>query len=478
MKCPHCGNQNPIHQQYCATCGKKIEVAFDAVADSVRDDAEKIRERAYPNLLLQVVLLLALANIAVLVVTSTLSPRIDSGDVILPGALPPELSYDAEAVVKMPELPGADEVAPFALPTSVQKGARRFGFRNSPLRERIHAARGGDPAVLKSIQKGLVCLKRRQDRTGAWNVRGGWNLGKAAWGIPAVTGLAVLAMLGDGHVWTGPGGDEDDFGQAAGKGVRYLVSVQQDNGLVGNPEGNYMYNHAIATNALCEAYAMSGVEQLRPPAEKAIAFLLMAQRENGGWDYTEKAGIRANLAVTTWPIAALRSARLAGLKVPDTAFTAAASYIDSLTDPETGFSGYDRRAQGEILSPTFLGSTAMSLACKAMLGQKAGATVCRLQRDVLLREENLPVYKSEWRRVSGTYSERNIYYYFYHGTVGMQTNEGSPWHTWYGAVSKTLLKVQMGDGSWQPIGKWAVDGGRVYTTAMAVLALQTPYRFQ
>ena len=32
-------------------------------------------------------------------------------------------------------------------------------------------------------------------------------------------------------------------------------------------------------------------------------------------------------------------------------------------------------------------------------------------------------------------------------------------------------------GSWEPVGVWGADGGRVYSTALGVLMLQTPYRY-
>ena len=97
---------------------------------------------------------------------------------------------------------------------------------------------------------------------------------------------------------------------------------------------------------------------------------------------------------------------------------------------------------------------------------------------MLLRPKSLPAYKSEWRRVKGTHGERNLYFYFYHGTMALRTDEGATWQTWYAAVTETLLKIQARDGAWPTIGKWAQEGGRVYSTAMAVLTLEATYRYQ
>jgi hypothetical protein len=51
---------------------------------------------------------------------------------------------------------------------------------------------------------------------------------------------------------------------------------------------------------------------------------------------------------------------------------------------------------------------------------------------------------------------------------------------WFRALDAALLALQCRDGpaagSWDPIDAWGEDGGRVYATAMNVLALQARYR--
>ena len=75
-----------------------------------------------------------------------------------------------------------------------------------------------------------------------------------------------------------------------------------------------MYDHAIATIALCEAYGLSHDEKLRGPAEKAVAYIVNGQHaEKGGWRY--EPGEDSDILVTGWQYLALKSAQLAGFDV-------------------------------------------------------------------------------------------------------------------------------------------------------------------
>ena len=53
---------------------------------------------------------------------------------------------------------------------------------------------------------------------------------------------------------------------------------------------------------------------------------------------------------------------------------------------------------------------------------------------------------------------------------------GKAWKAWQKALSPALLGSQVeggvGKGSWEPEGAWCYVGGRVFSTAMAVMALQ------
>jgi hypothetical protein len=73
-------------------------------------------------------------------------------------------------------------------------------------------------------------------------------------------------------------------------------------------------------------------------------------------------------------------------------------------------------------------------------------------------------------------------YYWYYGTLAVKALGGTPWRKWSDALRDTLITHQYvrgsgtRAGSWAPLGPWGEEGGTVYMTALAVLALQETRR--
>ena len=65
-----------------------------------------------------------------------------------------------------------------------------------------------------------------------------------------------------------------------------------------------MYAHGQGAIVLCEAYAMTGDEMLREPAQRAIDFIVEAQHPAGGWRY--RPGEPGDTSVLGWQVMALR----------------------------------------------------------------------------------------------------------------------------------------------------------------------------
>lgn len=477
MKCPHCGTKNPIRQVYCSSCGKKMQVSFEEIAGSVEVDTVEDKYSHRARGLLAVAVLAVMAGVGVWLVSSRIDPRARTEGALVPAAPPPAFPVPPAKAPELPPVPGSPDAISLPLPTLAEPLAMRLGCRRDPVRKSLHEALGGDPKALEAIARGLGCLSAHQNsRSGGWKVTGSWEGGRLDWGEVGVTGLAVLALLGDGRVWTV---SQDRLSRAAELGVNFLLASQAKSGRIGPAEGNYMYNHGIATTALADAYAVSGLAGLREPTERALRFLLSAQRASGGWDYTERPGTRADISVTAWQVAALRAAGLAGLKVPDKALAAAAKFMEALTSPRTAETGYETRPgrTRRIEHPT-LGPTAISLACRMALSSDPSSAKVLRQASILLRPENLPRWKPGWAKADrASRSETHVYYYWYHGSMGMRGMGGGKWKTWNEAVTKALLAAQKKDGSWPRIGIYARDGGTVYATALAVLTLETTYRF-
>ncbi len=85
-----------------------------------------------------------------------------------------------------------------------------------------------------------------------------------------------------------------------------------------------------------------------------------------------------------------------------------------------------------------------------------------------------------WSPVDGSIDM--IYWYF--ATLAMFQVGGEPWGVWARAMKTAMRETQRRDtevcrykGSWDPVGPWGADGGRVYSTALMVLCMEVFYRY-
>ena len=74
-------------------------------------------------------------------------------------------------------------------------------------------------------------------------------------------------------------------------------------------------------------------------------------------------------------------------------------------------------------------------------------------------------------------------YYWYYGTLAMYQVGGKHWVRWHKALVPAVRDNQRMDGgvglyrgSWDPVGPWGLEGGRVASTAMMVMCLEVSHR--
>ncbi|MBV8488339.1 MAG: hypothetical protein JO161_08670, partial [Planctomycetaceae bacterium] len=196
---------------------------------------------------------------------------------------------------------------------------------------------GATAASEQAVEKALDWLARHQDADGRWDGAtardedgialpgeddftvfcppGETCFGECAYweADSALTGLALLTYLGAGYTH-----QEGKFATTVSKGLEFLLSQQKDDGdLRGQSRAVGMYCHAMATLALCEAYALSLEDRLRGPAERAVAFLIRGRARDGeAWRYLPGATV-GDTSILGWVVMALKSAREVGLRVPD-----------------------------------------------------------------------------------------------------------------------------------------------------------------
>jgi hypothetical protein len=294
-----------------------------------------------------------------------------------------------------------------------------------------------------------------------------------------VTALAALAFLGAGHLpeSTQPFAPAADSGSPyrrhVTKALRYLLDHQDGSGAFGAVGQHYNYNHALAALAMVEAWVLAGDPRHRESAQAAIDFTVAGQQLRGGWDYTVQATGRNDLSVSGWQVMALRAAVDGGLHVPESALEAARRFAAAAVTP-AGVGIY--ADQGSEAGRGGINMTAVGLLTRLYLGALPSEAGTRRAAERILREPPLWEATADWERTFQSY------YYWYTATLALFHVGGDPWSAWNLFIKRTLLPLQSRsrheDGSWPPESSWiGASGGRVYSTAMGVMILETYYRY-
>jgi hypothetical protein len=263
--------------------------------------------------------------------------------------------------------------------------------------------------------------------------------------------------------------------------VNWLQGQQGANGLFGRDSGyEYVYGHIIATWVMVEAFAATNDDGLRASAQRGIDYLMAARNPYKVWRYYPRNGDN-DTSVTGWATMACRAALECGLAVDHQVFLHVHQWFEEVTDPETGRTGYTTRGEHSARKPNKLQKfpseesealTALSLCCRLYCGSSAGPDrLMRKQVELIL--DKLPI----WSTAGG----RTDPYFWFWASHALQQIGGSTAIAWSRTISRVLADAQRKDGnfkgSWDPIGPWGDDGGRVYATAIAVLSLDLGHRY-
>ncbi len=345
-------------------------------------------------------------------------------------------------------------------------------------------AEGGNQRTEAAVQLGLDWLARHQHPDGFWDCDGFMNQCKSeecgdpgnALYDPGVSGLALLAFLGAGETDT-----SGLHGKTVSRGLEYLLQIQDPDGCFGPRITNHFtYNHAICALAMAEAYALTDSQQFKHSAERAIDFIEKARNPDLAWRY----GIRPrdnDTSVTGWMVMALASARGAGLRVDDKAFEGARAWIEKATESTYGRVGYISRGAGPARPRNIMDKfpadkseslTAVGILGRIFVGQDPRQSEI-IQKGTDLCLKALPV----WDEQSGSIDM----YYWYYATLALFQVGGDAWKSWNVAMKTEIIDHQHKEncekGSWDPVGPWGSEGGRVYSTALMTMCMQAYYRY-
>ncbi|MFH1998386.1 MAG: prenyltransferase/squalene oxidase repeat-containing protein [Planctomycetota bacterium] len=360
----------------------------------------------------------------------------------------------------------------------------------------------GSPITQKAVNMALAWLASHQDPEGYWDCDGfsmqdnpeyASSTGK---GKPlndvGCTGLALLAFLGAGS--TPKQGEYRDTVRA---GVKYLCNIQNpETGCLPAEEGEqFMYNHALGTLALTEAYGLSRWMPLKNETMKALQYIHDTKNPQMAWRYNDNhfdRGGQNDVSVTGWMFMCLASAKDFDLPCCETDIREAMAYIDMMTDPVTGRTGYTQRGSyssrergDDMIWPAENGEamTAVAMLCRIFYGYMYDDM--KIQKEALEKGAELLLGKlPEWSRQSKGMGSPVDYYYWYYGSYAMYQMGGRYWRMWKDKMISAVVENQITDpgnemGSWDPqVDPWGDSGGRVYSTALCTLCLEVFYRYE
>jgi len=348
-----------------------------------------------------------------------------------------------------------------------------FSLRNAKSRAALVGIPGGTTKEAEAaVEAGLAWLAKAQEPDGSWSAR---RWGGAEGVDTGITGLALMAFLGAGYTHA-----EGPFKATVGKGLEWLKAKQDAKGSFG---GRTFYEQGMATIAACEAFGLTQDREVRPLAERAVLFICKEQPDHGGFRYqggTTKEG--SDLSVSGWQITAIVTGICAGIEsVPPQAVERCRNLLRNAFRLD-GSSAY---VVGTGEGPGSPSMTAIGMLGRELLGGYYSEVEIRAGGFYLLEAGG------RLADLAGQVEPKapQSLYFAYYSCLAMYQLGGKAWERWNALYREPLVGTQVADeadpGGPFIRGSWNLNacahgaaGGRPYTTAMAVLVLETPYRYK
>jgi hypothetical protein len=317
----------------------------------------------------------------------------------------------------------------------------------------------------KAVMGGLRWLKQHQNEDGSWSTEH----------QPGMTGFAVLCFLGHGEL-----PDSPEFGPTVKKGLDWLLAKGTEfdgrlsltkNGWGGSNYG--VYEHAIATYAMGEYYALTKDDRFAELLKKSVGYIVDGQGPDGGWMYRYDKST-GDTSVSGWQIQALKAAHLTGLEIPgvDAALDKAMLNLQRVQSKE----GYGYRQAGDHVATGSLDG--VGALCTYFWKQDKDKGPREAIEHLLKLTKTRPIkYKGDAADL----------YAWYYNTQACLMFGGSSWSEWNRLFQDEIADNQSADGSWPPVPNCKAPGheyqiktdgcGPYYRTSLCVLMLEVFYRY-
>ncbi len=326
----------------------------------------------------------------------------------------------------------------------------------------------------QAVDEALAYLARHQRNNGSWTMRfeDGPCKGECDHsGIEldpheiAATGLALLCFMGRGHTM-----QEGEYSEQVNRGIYFLIqNLSSHSGRatwLTSAAKAEMYEHGIATLALCEALQMKGdSELLKKPCQETINHIIYAQHNDGGWGYHPK--MPGDLSIVGWQVMALKSAVNAKLIVNAATIRGVDLFLLQHTKNDFMFF-YNEGFNKPTASMTSIG------------------TLLRIYRGWSKTDPSI-LKAIAYLSKEGP-SSFDVYFNYY-ATQSLFQYGDKPWMEWNSVMRDYLVNTQEKSGhmagSWWFPGNISnpasiianQTGGRLYITTMACLTLEVYYRY-
>lgn len=373
-------------------------------------------------------------------------------------------------------LPEKEAVADSVEPTSVAPAKTLptgggLAGRDAESRAKLAAKFGGSQGSEAAVELGLQWIIKHQLTDGSWRLRhcksdcdGRCGNEGTVDSPTAATGLALMSLLGAGYTH-----EKGPYRAQVFQGLNFLereIRYLPYGGSLGGSGAQPMYSHAIATIALAEALAMTGDETYRKPVTEAYRYIVEAQHKKGGWKYRPQ--MHGDMSVTGWMLMAMKACENAGVEPNMKSRKLVQQFIDSLAFGDGIEYGYEETGSGDI---------------KPAEGERKPSctAIGHLMQMYLGREREHPMLAVACQQLAKAGSSDSDVYFNYYTTLVLHHARASQWKEWNQTVRDHLIRSQQTHGheagSWFFPDKHGRVGGRLYTTAMAIMTLEVYYRF-
>ncbi len=391
----------------------------------------------------------------------------------------------------------------------VRPEAKRW---HSPFPRRVkalHVAPSAKPsATQRAVNEALRWLAAHQSPDGRWEAEG---FGRWCDGAPqkqasalkegrgrrmydvGITGLVLQAFLAAGVTPD----TRSQHAPAVSRALKWLISQQDRDGCVGSRKGPlWIYNHALASLAFVESFAVTGDRRVGRAAQRSLDYSASLRKTGLVWgDGDDPRSDRNDTSISAWMTLAAHVAQMVNdaneaaatkppLRVDGRVFGGMARWLEKVTEQDYGRVGYAVRGSGPArphrLAKAFPARYSESLTSIGLLmrhlagdGEKHKLL---LDLSLVAMFDQLPQWKS------GGHIDM---YYWHWGSLATWQVGAEAWSRWRTALHAAVLPNQRSDGtycrfrgSWDPRDPWAAEGGRIYATAICCLSLLSPTRFE